>query len=320
MFLLKGVSSRHWGLFVALCVLFVLRVLPAGAAAEGELKVLVSTYPIYQITRNVVQGRGCLKLSLMLPAQLGCPHDYMLSPRDLEKLAGADILILNGLGLEGFLGVALENLGPGVKVIEASAGISELLEDGGECCPSAGDGEGAHHEGHNPNPHLFASPLMSGRLALGIAAALAEIDPSGKELYSQNARIYSEKMDALAGQWRELVKALANRRIVQPHGVFDYLARDAGLRIVATLRAHGNEPSAAEMMAIVKEIKRSKAGAVFAEPQYPEKIGRTVAEEAGVAFAVLDPGASGPEDAPLDYYEVLMRKNMDLLKTALRGD
>lgn len=110
---------------------------------------------------------------------------------------------------------------------------------------------------------------------------------------------------------------LKNHRIVQPHGVFDYLARDMNLTIVAVLQPHGQEPSAAEMVELVKTITEEQVGAIFTEPQYPEKIGKTLAKETGVPVAMLDPVATGPENAPLTYYETIMRQNMQILEATL---
>lgn len=79
----------------------------------------------------------------------------------------------------------------------------------------------------------------------------------------------------------------------------------------------GQEPSAARMLNLIKTIKQSGAAAVFTEPQYPAAVGRTIAREAGVTVGVLDPVASGPDEAPLTYYESVMRKNIETLGQTL---
>jgi len=192
--------------------------------------------------------------------------------------------------------------------------------------PNGGDDHGhAHDHGHDharhrhagPNPHLFASPRQAALLAENIAAGLSKADPEGAGVYFKNAKAYAQRMNALADEMAALVKTLKNNRIVQPHGVFDYLARDIGLEIVAVTQPHGQEPSAAEMLELVKIVREKKAGAVFTEPQYSPKVGQTIARETGIPAAVLDPAASGPENAPLDYYEQVMRKNMEALRNTL---
>ena len=338
---MKQIRYPVLSVFLPLVLLAAL-VLP-GLAAAQPIRVLVSTFPVYQFTRNITQGSTALQIELMLPAQLGCPHDYALTPQDMRKLESAQIFIINGLGMEEFLGAPLKKANPKLQVVDSSAGIGDILN-----YSDAAEGEEAddddhrhheathvhshehdaqqrhhehseHHHGHDehhhhhsgPNPHLFASPRMAALQVANIAKALATAAPGERELLSRNAQAYIQKLDALDEAFEQLGKRLANKRIVTQHGVFDYLARDMGLNIVAVIAAHpGQEPSAAEALKLVRTIKDEKAGALFTEPQYPDGIGRTLAKESGIPTSVLDPVASGPENAPLDYYERIMRANL----------
>ena len=90
-----------------------------------------------------------------------------------------------------------------------------------------------------------------------------------------------------------------------------------GLEVVAVLRPHGQEPSAAEMLELVRTLRAKQAGAIFTEPQYPAKVGAALARETGLPTATLDPVATGPDAAPLDYYETAMRQNMEVLRATL---
>ncbi|MHC4871749.1 MAG: metal ABC transporter substrate-binding protein [Planctomycetota bacterium] len=291
-------------------------------ASQSSRKILCTTFPIYQITRNVVKGRKGVSVSLMLPSQLGCPHDYALTPQDMQKLAKSDILIINGLGLEEFLGSPVKKANPIIRIIDSSAGIENLLEYSDNekkhvHCHSC-EHSGEKHEPHTKaNPHLFASPEIQALLCSSIADQLGKIDPEGLEVYGKNASKYIAAMKKLSDEMTTLTKKLKNRHIVQPHGTFDYLARELGLEIVATLQPHGQEPSATELMTIVRKIKKKKAGAIFTEPQYPQKTAKTLSRETGIPAAVLDPGATGPDNAPLDYFEIVMRKNIKVIKSTL---
>lgn len=319
--------------------------LPRQAAAkeEAKTKVLVSTFPVYQLTRNVVAGSRQVQVELMIPAQLGCPHDYALTPQDMRKLAEAEVFIINGLGLEEFLGAPLQKANPKLQLIDSSKDIGGILAYADEDARAGEDGHHhennhdaehhgehehagdahieAHHHAHDagPNPHLFASPRMAALQVANIVRGLAAIIPAEKALYEQNALAYSAKLKALDGEFQQLGKKLANPRIVTQHGVFDYLARDMGLEIVAVIAAHpGQDPSAAEALELVRAIESKKAGAIFTEPQYPDSIAQTIAKESGIPLAVLDPVANGPQlNAPLDYYESIMRKNLQTLADTL---
>jgi ABC-type Zn uptake system ZnuABC Zn-binding protein ZnuA len=293
--------------------------------ANKEDKIfLCTTFPIFQITRNIVGQESHVQVQLLLPAALGCPHDYALTPQDMQNLLHANALIVNGLGMEEFLGALVNNANPDLTVIDSSTGITEFLKytdpDGDDHGHHDGEvaGKGHDHDHTGPNPHLFTSPRQTARLATNIAAALAKFDPAHARAYLDNGRAYALTMTRLADELTALGKRLANNRIVTQHGIFDYLARDMGLEVVAVVQAHpGQEPSAAEMLDLIKTAKEKKAGAVFTEPQYPPQVGQTIAREAGIAVAPLDPAASGPEMVALDYYETVMHENMKTLEHTL---
>ncbi len=292
----------------------------ASGGHAAEKLVLCTTFPIYQITRNVAHGRDGIRVDLLLPAMLGCPHHYALTTRDMRKLASAAVLVINGLGMEEFLGEPLQRANPSIRVISSSEGIEDLIwyAHNDDCRQATA--HGCDHDlicRAGVNPHLFASPRMSARLAANIAGALSVEDPEGADLYIANAAAYAGRMQALTDEMTELAGSLGNNRIVQPHGILDYLARDIGLKIVAVTQPHGREPSAAEMLDIVRTVREKRAGAIFTEPQYSSRVGRTIAKETGIPAAVLDPAASGPEAAPLDYFDKVMRKNMETLRATL---
>jgi ABC-type Zn uptake system ZnuABC Zn-binding protein ZnuA len=295
--------------------------LPLPLAAESGLSVLATTFPVYQMTRNVVQGRADLTVDLMLPADLGCPHDYALTPDDMRSLSRSRVLIVNGQGLEDFLGVSIAKANPGITVIDSTAGITDLIyyED---------DNDAHHHEHHDHghghevdravNPHLFASPRMAARMVMTIAQGLSAVDPSGRDLYEKNARAYAATLDALGRTMEAGARHLIGRHIVTQHGAFDYLARDLNLEIVAFIQSHaGQEPSAADLLRTMAVIRKEKAKAIVTEPQYPGKIASTLARETGIPLILLDPAATGPSMAPLDYYETVMAENLTVLEKTL---
>lgn len=323
-------TSRKFFLLMAVCCLLLTLHRPSAWAAEQTVRILATTFPVYQIARNIGQGVEGIDIDLMIPAAMGCPHDYALTPQDMRKLAAADVLVVNGLGLEEFLGAPVQKANPRLKIVDSSQGIDRILayadgehDEDGHGHKSAGDGHGygagEHQEhDHGPNPHLFASPRMAALQAATIARGLAEAHPAGAARYVANAQAYGQRLNRLADDMAALGGRLANKRIVTQHGVFDYLARNMGLEVVAVVQDHaGQNPAAAEMLALVAAIRAKRAGALFTEPQYPEAVGAAIAREAGIVAARLDPVANGPEQAPLDYYEQVMRRNMTILEQTL---
>lgn len=296
-------------------IVFLMTVTLLCGAAFAQTRVLATTFPVYQIVRNVVRNVPGMEVRLMLPAQAGCPHDYALTPQDMGKLSQADVLVVNGLGMEAFLGSPSARSKKELRTVDASKGISGLLPYTDE--ETAHEGHEGHHHG-GMNPHLFASPRMAAQMARSIAGQLADLDPGNAAAYWSNGENYARKLDALADEFAALGGKLKNNRIITQHGVFDYLARDMGLEVAAVIQADDTQaPSASDMMKLVKAIRGRHVGAIFTEPQYPDKIAATLSRETGVATAKLDPVATGPAIAPLDYYEKTMRANLHTLESTL---
>jgi zinc transport system substrate-binding protein len=295
-------------LFAALCVACARQ--PAAPLPPSH-RVLCTTFPMFLFARNVARGVEDVTVDIMLPAALGCPHDYVLTPGDMQKIAGAGLLVANGLGLEEFLGQPVAKANPGIRVADASRGVAGVIW-------LADDRQ---HEGaaRIPNPHMFASPLLAAEIVGNIARSLSEWYPAGAPVFTRNAEAYASRLRTLAAECRSAAAGLHSRRIVTEHAVFDYFARDCGLEIAAVVEeAPGQEPEAARMLALVALIRRTGASALFTEPQYPARVGRTIAREAGIPAAELDPVASGPDDAPLDHFERAMRANFETLSRTLK--
>ncbi len=301
--------------------------------ALARTAILCTTFPMYQITRNVAETDNNLDIELLLSSQMGCPHGYTLSPQDMKKIAKADILVVNGLGMEEFLDGSIQEINPDIQIIDSSKGIKTMAYKHRNHHAKKHDQAHTHHEhgdnhdrhrhtcNHNhdsgPNPHLFASPLMTTQIAMNIAAGLSRVNPSKATIYFQQATKYEKAMNALADEMAAIGKRLKNKRIIQPHGAFDYLARDMGIHIIDTMQPHGQKPSAAEMVHLVRRINQRKVGAIFTEPQYPQNTGKTLSKETGVPVVIIDPVATGPDKAPLDYYETTMRHNLKLIEQTL---
>lgn len=290
----------------------------ASSAAESPAKnILVTTFPIYQITRNVAAGAENINLDLMLPANLGCPHDYALSPLEMQKIENADILVINGLGMEEFLHNALGKAKSDVAVIDSSHGIGQLIAaHGNEDDHDHEEDDHGHHHGEY-NPHLFTSPLMAALITENLAAELAQIDRPNAGIYNENGRKYAEKLRDLASTMKKGLEQVVNNKVIEPHGAFDYLARDIDLEIVAEMQPEGASLSASELLALLETVKHDNPAAIIVEPQYPERTGLVLSQEMGLPMIWLDPVAGGPDDAGLDYYETVMGKNMQTLITAL---
>ncbi|MGZ8429889.1 MAG: metal ABC transporter substrate-binding protein [Candidatus Deferrimicrobiaceae bacterium] len=275
---------------------------PLPPVAQGaDLRVLASFLPMSLFARNVVGDAPGVTVEMMLPASLGCPHDYSLSPGDMRKIAESDVLIANGFGMEAFLGAPVRRANPKIVVVETASSVAPLRAGGDH-----GD----------VNPHTWVSPRNAILQVRAIEKALSDLSPENAPVFRRNADAYAGRLEALAREFDENAGRFRNRKIVTFHNVFDYLARDIGLTIVGWIEeTPGQEPSAGEMRALIRTIRETKAAAVFAEPQYPEKLAATIAREAGVPVRLLDPVSTG--STAMTAYEDVMRRNLRTLAEAL---
>ena len=296
------------GFFIAFLLAF-----PPPAAAADPLRVLTSFLPMEIFTRNVVGDTPGVTVESMLPASMGCPHDYALTPGDMKKIASADLFIANGFGMEEFLGEPVRRANPKIRIVETARGIRPIR--GGDVGPS-GEGGGKGPGPGDVNPHTWVSPRNAILQVREIEKALSAARPADAAAFRRNADAYVSRLSALAEEFEAAAKTFRRRNIVTFHNVFDYLARDIGLTVVGKIEtAPGQEPSAGEIRNLSRTIRERKVPAVFSEPQYSPKLAEALAGEAGVPVRVLDPVATG--SPRVTSYEDAMRQNLSTLREAL---
>jgi len=284
-----------------------------------SLTVNCTTYPIWLFTRQITEGVKNVRTELMIPAGTGCPHEYVLTPADMRRLGKKNLIVVrNGLGLDDFVLRPLQKMNPKAPVINASEGLA-FLES--ECsCHHAHHHDHKHHHDHvhhHGNPHLFASPDTALGMVGNIAAGLCKADPENAGSYRRNAAAFEIKIRGLMSEVVKLGSLVRGKAVVVQHGVFDYLARALGLKIVAEIQGEGIAPSAAEMRKLAGLIRQEKVSVIFTEPQYSEQTAKTLSKECGIGICRLDPLASGPVDPPRDYYLVTMKENLEKIRGAL---
>lgn len=281
-------------------IAFMLAFAPSAGAAD-PLRVLTSFLPMEIFTRNVVGDAPGVTVVSMLPASMGCPHDYALTPGDMKKIASADLFVANGLGMEEFLGEPVRRANPGIRIVETARTVVPI--------------RGAHGRG-DVNPHTWVSPRNAVLQVREIEKALSAASPANAGAFRRNADAYVSRLSALAAEFEAAAKTFRRRNIVTFHNVFDYLARDLGLTVVGEIEtAPGQEPSAGEIRNLSRILRERKVPVVFSEPQYSPKLADALAREAGVPVRVLDPVATG--SPALASYEDAMRRNLSTLTEAL---
>jgi zinc/manganese transport system substrate-binding protein len=287
---------------------------PAGAAdAPPPVEVVASFSILGDMAREVGGDRVSVR-TLVGPD--GDAHVYEPAPSDARAVAGADLVVVNGLGFEGWLPRLLGAAGYKGPVATASEGVEPRAR--------RGDGHDVHHDadGHGDvDPHAWQD-LRRGRAYIAnIARALAAADPAGAEAYDANARAYGERLAALDREVREAVARLpeARRRIVTSHDAFGYFAEAYGLEVLAPEGVSTeSEASAAGVAALIRQIRRERVPAVFVENVSDPRLLEQITRETGarIGGTLYTDALSGPE-GPAPSYEAMFRHNVRVLLDAL---
>ncbi|MBI3953098.1 MAG: zinc ABC transporter substrate-binding protein [Chloroflexi bacterium] len=293
----------------------------APPAGPSQLQVVASTAVIADLARNVGGDRARVRALLPAGAEV---HTFQPSPRHGEMIAGARVILSNGLGLEAFLqGLLKGAASPGALQVVLSEGISArpfvgakavIGTDSAAATPEhAGEG----NEGGS-DPHLWLSVPNAMAYVARIREAFIQADPAGADLYRRNAASY---LDRLAALDQEIVEAVAavpppRRKLVTFHDAYGYLAERYGLEVVGfVLKSQGGEPSAAQVAQLVRAIRAQGVPAVFTEPQFNPRILELAAREAGVRVLQL---YSDTLDEQSSSYVAMMQANARALVEGLR--
>ena len=274
----------------------------AGEVGPATLSVVATTTVFADIVRNV--GGERVTVTSIIPAGVG-PEDYEPKPADAKKLAGADLVVSNGVGLDGFLDKLVNAAGEGsVSRLVLGDGIPTIDVDG------------------EPNPHFWLDPsLVASRYVPAISAALTKLDPAGAATYAANAAAYATELDALDAANKAKIETIpvADRKLVTFHDAFPYFAAHYGFEVIGVILANvGQEPSATELAALVEKVKSAHVKAVFSEAQFSPELAHTLAQEAGVSSIVTSLYNDTVGPPPNDTYLTMMAWNVDEIVESLR--
>ena len=293
---------------LAACLLGLLGT-PAGAAADEEPPPLtVATISILADFVRAVAGDRLEVVSIVHVG--GDPHTYEPVPSDARRIADADIVFRNGLGLERWLDRLIAT-NVKARVVTATEGLVPLLQADGE------------YRGH-PDPHLWMDPVLAAAYVRNIEAALSERYPPHATEFAQNARRYTAQLEALD---REIADELAgidkeDRKLVTTHDAFRYFGRRYGMEVVATIWGISTErePSAREIRAIVDGIRKHGVRSVFVETTVNPALMLRIAEETGIHVgAPLYGDSVGAPGSGADTYLGMMRANAGAVAEGLRA-
>lgn len=231
-------------------------------------------------------------------------HDYSPSPRELAKIAKANLLFSGELGFEGNFFVKVGDGKNAPKAINLLEGL-ELLEGTCEECHDSGhdhsegdaaakDGHDDHeHHGHNhddlKDPHVWLSPAMLKKQADAVVKVLKEFTPAEASAeIEKNAKQLHADLDAVDKELKDSLASHKGKTFYVYHGAFAYFAADYGLEQKA-IEVSGRKPTPKQLAAIAKQAKEDKVDVIFVQPQFDQSSAESLAETIGGTVKELDP-------------------------------
>ena len=280
---------------IVLILIFALTLAGCGgnSGESGKAEVVAAFYPIAwaaeQVGGDAVEVRNLTRPGVE-------PHDAELSPRDVERIRSADVVLYFGSGFQP----AVED-----AVAGARGKTVDLLEGQELARPVQEEGE------LGIDPHVWLDPVRYAGVVRAIAQALGRSDATAALL---------SKLDTLDKGFEEGLAHCGQREVVTTHAAFGYLTRRYGLEQIALSGLSPEaEPTPQDLEDIVRRVRDSKATTIFFETLISPRLAETVARETGARTAVLDPIEGLTEDAigrGEDYLSV-MRMNLASLRRAL---
>lgn len=300
-------------------------------AVAGPLKVVASFSVIGDFARQV--GGDHIDLTTIVGAN-GDIHVYEPTPADAVAMSKANVILVNGLALEGFLDRLVAASGSGAPLIELTRGVATLAsteddehshdDTGHDEQAEDGDHEDEHgqHDHGDVDPHAWQSVANAGIYVKNIEMAFCAADPDNCPVYSANATAYLGKLEALDADIHVLMDTIPadKRTIITSHDAFAYFGHEYGLTFLAPQSISTEaEPSAAGIAGLIRQIRDEHAAALFTENVTDPRLVEQIAGETGISvggelYALL----SGPEEAAATYLD-MARHNAETISAAILG-
>jgi zinc/manganese transport system substrate-binding protein len=278
---------------------------PSGSGApDGAIRVVTTSTVFADLVRNT--GGDRVSVTSLVPPGADV-HTYQATPDDLRAASRAQLVVMNGLGLDDWLEETLTSASSEAPVVKLAEGL-----EGVELIHGERPGE--------ENPHLWMDVAYAGLYVARIADALTASDPDHAGEIEATAGAYRSKLADLDGWVRDQVEMIpaGDRKVVMFHDALPYFARAYGLTIVGVaVEAPGQDPSAGEIAALIDAIRTSGAKAIFSEAQFPTALVDQLARETG-ATVVADLYDDSLGDDPVTSYEALITWDVEKLVEALR--
>jgi ABC-type Zn uptake system ZnuABC Zn-binding protein ZnuA len=284
----------------------------SGAVPGPVISVVTSITVLADLIRQV--GGERVEVRALVPSGAD-PQTFQPAPRHVVPVANADIVFLNGLGLDRTVRTVVNNAArselPVVVLAEGLSTVESSFPDPDGSQPGPGSGTRA-------NPYLWLDPHLALQYVDRIESALSALDPAGAVGFRTNAARFAEVIRTLDAEVEAELSTIParNRKLVTVHDGFPYFAERYGFTVVAiVMKTPGREPTAQEIVQVARVIREERVPAVFTQPQINSRILKLAARDAGIQISTL---YSDTLDAAVPSYEALLRYNARHLVNGLR--
>jgi zinc/manganese transport system substrate-binding protein len=295
-------------------------VLAAAPAAAEPVEVVAS----FSILADMVARVGGERVSVAaLVGPGGDAHVYQPSPADAKTVLGADLVVVNGLGFEGFIDRLMEASGYAGPVVTAAAAVEPIAAVDDHAEESHDHAEAGDAHAHGPvDPHAWQDVGNAIRFVAAITDGLCGVDAGGCDAYQANAAAFTAELAALDADIRTRIAAVpeARRVVITSHDAFGYFGRAYGIRFEAPQGVStDSEASARDVAALIEQVRETGVRVVFVETISDPRLTMRIADETG---AVLGPplysdALSAPGEGGATYLE-MMQHNADAMISAMQ--
>ncbi len=283
----------------------------AKAQNNSSAKVVTTFLPIHLFTKAVVGDTGQVDILISPGTEV---HDYQATPKDVKTLAQADVLVENGLGIEGFLESLVANAGNSkLQQIDASEGIEVIEEKEGEHAEHKEEEE-HHHEGGNP--HVWLDPVLAQQQVATIRDRLIAINPDNADSYRTNSEAYIQQLQQLDSEFKQRLTPLKGCNFITFHDAFPYLAQRYGLKQEAIVELPEDSITPKDIQRVQQAAEQYQVKALLTEPGIEDKRIQQISSDLKLPLEVIDPLESG-ETNPQYYFQV-MQGNLAALERACK--
>ena len=287
---------------------------PSGSSQEEGLTVLATTYPVYLFARTVAQGVEGVTVERLNTGSVSCLHDYTLSVDDMKKIEGADVIAMNGAGLEDFMDDALA--ASSAAVIDCSQGVA-LFENADHIHE---EGDGGHDHGHW-DPHYWMDPGNAAVMVRNLQEGFALADPDHGDAYARNGEEAAGQLPSFAGDCTQALEGAEGAALITFHDGFHYFAQALGLPLLASIEEEeGSEASAMEINVITQLVKEHQLPVIFTEVNGSDATANAISRETGCQVAQLTMLMDGPEEGDLSTYLEGVRSNVNTIVSFFGGE